>query len=330
MNALSLKLLNEFQRGFPLVSRPYQVLAQACGTTEEEVLRTLRDSIAHGSVSRVGAVFAPGRIGASTLSALQVPPHRLDQVAAAVSARPEVNNNYAREHTFNLWFVAAAPERAALDRLLGEIAADTQCALLDLPLLEEYRIDLGFDLTGGQARANPRPRTNLTSVSLNEAERRLLHALQDGLELVTKPFLALAQGAALTERTVLSTIERWVAQGTIRRFGVVVRHYELGYRANAMAVWDVPDALVDALGQRAACVPGVTLAYRRRRQLPLWPYNLFCMVHGKQRSEALARVQEVIRVATLGAYAHAVLFSCRRFKQCGVRYLPREKVAAHG
>jgi DNA-binding Lrp family transcriptional regulator len=330
MNALSLSLLNDFQRGFPLVSRPFQVLAAACGTTEAEVLRTLSDSIAHGTVSRVGAVFAPGRVGVSTLAALQVPPHRLEQVAAAVSARPQVNHNYAREHAFNLWFVAAGAEQAALDRLLGAIAADTQCALLDLPLVEEYRIDLGFDLTGRQAKVNPPTRTNLSSSPLSEAERRLLCALQDGLELVAQPFQALARAAALTEHTVVRTIERWVAQGTIRRFGVIVRHHELGYRANAMAVWDVPDALVDELGQRAACVPGVTLAYRRRRQRPSWPYNLFCMVHGKQRSEALATVQEVTGLARLGGYANAVLFSCRRFKQCGVRYLPRKSVAAHG
>jgi DNA-binding Lrp family transcriptional regulator len=330
MNALGLSLLNDFQRAFPLVSRPFQVLAEACGTTENEVLRTLRDSIAHGSVSRVGAVFAPGRIGASTLAALQVPPHRLDQVAAAVSARPEINHNYAREHAFNLWFVAAGAEQAALDRLLGAIAADTQCALLDLPLVQEYRIDLGFDLTGRHSKVTPPARTNLSSFPLSEPERRLLCALQDGLELVAQPFQALARAAALTERGVLRTIERWVAQGTIRRFGVIVRHHELGYRANAMAVWDVPDVLVDELGRRAACVPGVTLAYRRRRQLPAWPYNLFCMVHGKQRSEALATVREVTGLARLGGYSHAVLFSCQRFKQCGVRYLPRESVAAHG
>ena len=330
MDALRLSLLNDFQRDFPLVSRPFRVLAAACGATETEVLCTLSDSVAHGTVSRVGAVFVPGRVGASTLAALQVPPHRLEEVATVVSARPEVNHNYAREHTFNLWFVAAAAEQAALDRLLRNIAADTQCALLDLPLVQEYRIDLGFDLTGRHSKIHPQTRTNLPSCPLSEPERRLLCALQDGLELVAQPFQALARAAALSERTVLRTIERWVAQGTIRRFGVIVRHHELGYRANAMAVWDVPDALVDELGRRAACVPGVTLAYRRRRQLPAWPYNLFCMVHGKQRSEALATVREVTRLATLGGYANAVLFSCRRFKQCGVRYLPREGVAAHG
>ena len=330
MNTLSLSLLNDFQRGFPLVSRPFAVLAAACGTTETEVLRTLSDSIVHGTVSRVGAVFAPGRLGASTLAALQVPPHRLEQVAAAVSARPEVNHNYAREHPFNLWFVAAAAERAMLDRLLAEIAAETQCTLLDLPLVEEYRIDLGFDLTGRQSKLDPPTDTNLPRHPLSAAEHRLLCALQDGLELVAQPFQALARVAGLTEPTVLTTIERWVAQGTIRRFGVIVRHHELGYRANAMAVWDVPDALVDELGRRAARVPGVTLAYRRRRQPPLWQYNLFCMVHGKQRSESLATVREVARIATLGGYSSTVLFSCRRFKQRGVRYFPREKVVAHG
>ncbi len=330
MDALSFALLNDFQRDFPLVARPFQILATACGVTETEVLRTLRDLAARGAVSRVGAVFAPGRIGASTLAALRVPAQRLDEVAAAVSALPEVNHNYAREHEFNLWFVASAAERVTLERVLTSIANDTRCALLDLPLLKEYRIDLGFDLTNRRHETMLTGRRPAPVCPLNAAELRLLCALQDGIDLVANPFQALARAAALSEQTVLASIERWVAQGTIRRFGVIVRHHELGYHANAMAVWDVPAALVDDLGQRAACVPGVTLAYRRRRQLPTWPYNLFCMVHGKERDESLATVEEIARAARLGGYSHAVLFSCRRFKQRGVRYSRAESVAAHG
>jgi DNA-binding Lrp family transcriptional regulator len=79
-----------------------------------------------------------------------------------------------------------------------------------------------------------------------------------------------------------------VDEGLIRRFGVVVRHHELGLEANAMCVWDVPDAEVSALGRRLAQEAAVTLCYRRSRVPPDWPYNLFCMIHGSAREEVLA------------------------------------------
>jgi DNA-binding Lrp family transcriptional regulator len=108
-----------------------------------------------------------------------------------------------------------------------------------------------------------------------------------------------------------------IQDGMIKRFGVVVRHHELGYRSNAMVVFDLPDDVVDGIGARLAAEPGVTLCYRRRRSLPDWPYNLYCMVHGRSRDEAQPVIERLVAIA--GAPA-TVLFSTRRFKQCGARY----------
>ena len=139
-------LLNDFQRDLPLSSRPYAELAARLGVTEEQVLATLEDLQAQGAISRIGPVFRPHKVGASTLAAMAVPAARLDAVAELVSAYPEVNHNYERGHRFNLWFVVTAPDRARLDAVLGEISARTHLTVLDLPLLEDYHIDLGFDL----------------------------------------------------------------------------------------------------------------------------------------------------------------------------------------
>jgi DNA-binding Lrp family transcriptional regulator len=117
----------------------------------------------------------------------------------------------------------------------------------------------------------------------------------------------------------------------IKRFGVVVRHHELGYRANAMVVFDLPDGVVDGIGARLAEEPGVTLCYRRRRSPPDWPYNLYCMVHGRSREEARPVIE---RLAELAGIPATVLFSTRRFKQCGARYfddaVARRRVDARG
>lgn len=140
------RLLNDFQHGFPLSERPFAELGARLGLAEDQVLATLQQLQAEGFLTRVGAVFRPNRVGASTLAALAVPEARLAEVADLVSAYPEVNHNYEREHEFNLWFVVTAPDRARLRQVLDEIQARSGLKVLDLPLQEDYFINLGFPL----------------------------------------------------------------------------------------------------------------------------------------------------------------------------------------
>ena len=157
-------------------------------------------------------------------------------------------------------------------------------------------------------------------IPLGDADLRLLGAIQDGLPLVEEPYAAIGARIGMSESDVIQAIRRLIDDGVITRFGVIVRHHELGYRANAMTVFDVPDAEVAEAGRRLAALPFVTLSYRRPRRLPLWPYNLFCMIHGKDRGEVLAEVDAATAAAGLEACAREILFSRRRFKQRGARY----------
>jgi DNA-binding Lrp family transcriptional regulator len=330
VSLLEFSLLNGCQRDFPLVERPYLAVAAGFGLEEAALLSLLRGLAADGRLGRVGAVFAPGRIGASTLAALRVPPVALERVGALVTACDEVNHNYEREHEFNLWFVAAAPDEERLDQVLSRIERQSECPLISLPLVEEYRIDLGFDLAR-EGTPGPRPRSLLTErLRLTDEQRAIVRALQAGLPLVPLPFAALAQEAGTTTQRVLATLQGWVQDGTIRRFGLIVRHRELGFVANAMAVWDVADDCVSAIGHRLAQERGVTLAYRRQRCPPNWPYNLFCMIHGRERAAVAARIAQISAELDLRGSPHAVLFSRRRFKQTGPRHLETSTVAAHG
>lgn len=143
---LEQRLLNEFQQGLPLTSTPFADIASELGVYETTVLETLTRLHSEGVISRVGAVFRPNRIGASTLAAMAVPAWRLEAVAEIVNGFAEVNHNYEREHHFNLWFVVVAEDEQSLSKCLAEIEAKCGYPLLDLPLLNEYFIDLGFDL----------------------------------------------------------------------------------------------------------------------------------------------------------------------------------------
>ena len=146
MDRIDRHLLNDYPQDFPLVARPYQALGEALGVDGDEVMDRLAKLSRGGSVSRVGAVFRPHAVGGSTLAAMAVPEDRLEAVAELVSAYPEVNHNYQREHVLNLWFVVAAPSAQAVRAVLDHIGARTGLEVLDLPLLEHFHIDLGFDL----------------------------------------------------------------------------------------------------------------------------------------------------------------------------------------
>jgi DNA-binding Lrp family transcriptional regulator len=318
---LEFRLLNEFQRDLPLTPAPFAAMAQQLGCDEATVIAELQRLQTAGTISRVGAVFAPRSVGASTLAALAVPPAQLEAVAAQVSQHAGVNHNYEREHRYNLWFVATAADEEALAALLADIGTQTGLPPIALPLVEEFHIDLGFDLLHGGKKLQQARRCVRRDTS--EADRRLIAALQPGLPLVARPFAQLAEAVGLPESALVERLAEWLDDGCIKRIGVVVRHHELGYKANAMVVFDVPDADVSVVGQRLAHEAGVTLCYRRERHLPWWTPNLYCMVHGRSRAEVEPIIDRLCRVA---GYPCEALFSLRRFKQCGARYFDAAKL----
>ncbi len=325
------RLLNDYQRGFPLSSQPFTRIAGELGTSTGTVLERLHALQADGKVSRVGPVFRPNTVGVSTLAAMAVPTHRLATVAQTVNAFTEVNHNYEREHRFNLWFVVTAGSDAALADALARIECACGYAVLSLPLERDYHIDLGFHMSAAPCATREREargRLSLAASRVDTPDAPLIGAIQGGLALVERPFRVVAREIGGTESGVIRRIGDWLSEGTIKRFGVIVRHHELGYRANAMAVWDVPDTDVEALGCRLGNVPWVTLCYRRRRHRPDWPFNLYCMIHGRERDAVRQRIEQLVTDHGMAGYAHAVLFSRQRFKQRGARYHPRSMALA--
>lgn len=312
LDPLDTRLLDEFQRDLPLVPRPFAAIGLHLGLTEAQVIDRLARLQALGSVARVGATVRPNTAGASTLAALAVPEERLDAVAALVGAEPGVNHSYLREDDWNLWFVATAPGPAELAAMLGRIKDATGLAVLDLPLVRAFNIDLGFRLTGAR-----QPMTSARAadpIALSDQDRTLLHALSQGLALVPRPFAALGDEARVLDRIALLAHAR-----IITRLGVIVRHRALGYTANAMVVWDLPETRIEAAGQALAVHPGVTLCYQRRIVPGVWPYALFSMIHATSRTAAQEVLTKAAALPALAGAPHKALFSTRCFKQTGAR-----------
>ena len=312
---LDLRLLNDFQRDLPLVPQPFAAMADRLGISEAEVIARLRRLADAGRIARVGATCRPNTAGASTLAALRVPAPRIDEVAALVGDEPGVNHSYLREGDWNLWFVATAPDATRLAASLARIETATGLAVLSLPLLRAFNIDLGFPLDGPRrSMALDRP---ADMDALRPGDAALMQALSSGLALEPRPFAALANALHRDEAGVIARIDALARARLLTRVGVIVRHRALGWRENAMVVWQLPDDAIPAAGAALARVPGVTLCYQRRTVPGLWDWPLFCMIHARSRADAMAVLDQARALPELAGVPHRILFSTRCFRQRG-------------
>ncbi len=154
---------------------------------------------------------------------------------------------------------------------------------------------------------------------LDAFDRALVEATQAGLPLVASPYAAVADQLGTTEGEVIERFVRLQASGVVRRIAAAPNHYALGMTANGMTVWDVDDACVSALGEKIGALPFVTHCYRRPRALPVWPYNLFAMVHGATRAEVEAKRGHIAALLGPACRASDILYSKRILKKTGLR-----------
>lgn len=323
---LDVRLLDDWQRDLPVTPRPFARIGGALGVGEAEVLERLQRMQAAGRITRVGGTCAPNTVSASTLAAVAAPVERIEDVAAIIGEEPGVNHSYLREHRINLWFVATGPDRAHVDAALARIAERSALRVLDLRLVRPFNVDLGFSLSGaGVAMPPPRPARPEAMVP---GDRRILQALTSGMDLVPRPYAAMADKLGRQEADILDRVRALTEAGVIARLGVIVRHRALGWRANAMVVWDIAPERIDAAGPRLSAHPGVTLCYERTPVEGVWPYRLYSMIHARSRSEAMEILSRAADLPELRGVPHRALFSVRCFKQTGALISLSQETAA--
>ena len=154
---------------------------------------------------------------------------------------------------------------------------------------------------------------------LDDTDRRLVAATQAGLPLVAEPYARIAEALGLAEAQVIARLTAMQDRGVIRRIAVAPNHYALGMTANGMSVWDVDDARASALGQQVGALDFVTHCYLRPRARPLWPYNLFAMLHGADRAEVEEKRAQVRALLGPALNADDILYSTRILKKTGLR-----------
>lgn len=159
----------------------------------------------------------------------------------------------------------------------------------------------------------------MTAPVLDPTDRKIVTATQAGLPLVHAPFAEVAGWLGLTESEVIDRLAAMQARGIVRRIAVAPNHYALGMVANGMSVWDVDDARASELGARVGALAFVSHCYLRPRARPLWPYNLFAMLHGESREEVEEKRAEVAALLGDACAGSDILYSTRILKKTGLR-----------
>jgi DNA-binding Lrp family transcriptional regulator len=338
------RLIDEFQSDFPVVERPFRAVADAIGTDERDAFGRMTRLLDEGVFRRFGAVLNPPVIGSSTLAAVSAPEDRFDEVADVINGYRQVNHNYRRDHEWNMWFVVTAGSRERRDEILAEIEAETGCAVLNLPMLTDYYIDLEFPVVNDdrfaretlaspdERAAEPRAGESLESTDvsatrisesatgdLSAFDADLLLAIQDGFPVSTTPYRDLAAELDADVDDVLAAVDTLRENNCIKRIGCVVNHVVTGFRNNCMVVWSVPDDELDARGEHVGSLPYVTLCYHRpRRPDQDWEYNLFTMIHGRDADVVDAKIDELATEHL--PFEHERLYSTETLKQTGAQY----------
>jgi len=235
-----------------------------------------------------------------------------------------VAHNYRRDHWLNLWPVLATGTPAGLAATLARIEVATGLPVYAFPKERAFYLGLWLELDAdGGRRTRSVPESPLDPDYRPTAlDRRIVAATQAGLPLTPEPYATLARQIGCSFAELIERLRAMLAAGAIRRIGLVPNHYRLGLRGNGMTVWDIPDGRLESVGRRLGGLDWVSHCYARPRHRPHWPYNLFAMVHGRDRAEVGAKVAEMANLLRDDSRGHEVLFSSAVLKKTGMRLDP--------
>ena len=326
IDEISARLLNEMQDNYPLVARPYAELGARVGISEEDAVARVREARAAGLIRQICSIFDTKTLGySSALVAAKVPLDRLAHAAKVVNAHPGVSHNYRRNHEFNMWYTVAMPPghdlSAVIERLRELSGAES---MREMPTLRLFKIGVTLDIAGerpADARGTPEyseeKRKKAVGQAISERDIAYICATQSDLQDVAEPFAPVAESLGWTVDEVLEYGRAMIERGVLRRFAAIVNHREAGFRANGMAVWNVPADRIEEFGQFVAGYRNVSHCYQRPTY-PDWPYNVFSMIHAP-RADGVEAVAQAIADET-GISDHRVLYSSDEFKKIRLPY----------
>ena len=323
MDELDKELLNEIQWTFPLVTRPFDAIAKKFDTTPEIVKEHLNHLKEVGILRQLSAIFDTRKLGyTSSLVAMEIEHDKLEYVASQINRHPGVSHNYEREHQFNLWFTLAVPPGSDLKTEIDKFNVLKGIKKVRmLPTLQLFKIGVKLDMVDEKKHevAPTEEKKEIKNVKFEptEQDKDFIRELQKDMEIIDEPFVKAANNLGITENELFEKMKHYEDDGIMRRFAAILRHRQVGFTANGMIVWKVPEDRISEVGEKLGAFPQVSHCYERPTYSD-WPYNVFSMIHCKTHDEAHEMAKTIQDQINVDDYR--ILFSSREFKKVRVEY----------
>ena len=323
MDEFDKELLNEIQWTFPLVTRPFDAIAKKFETTPENIKKHLNELKEIGVLRQLSAIFDTRKLGyTSSLVAMEIESEQLEHVASQINRHPGVSHNYEREHQFNLWFTLAVPPGADLEQELEKFNVLKGIKKVRmLPTLQLFKIGVKLDLVDDKKHdvipSEEKKEIKNIKFEPTEQDKDFIRELQKDMEIIDEPFVKAANNLGISENELFEKLKHYEDVGVMRRFAAILRHRQVGFTANGMIVWKVPEDRISQVGDLLGAFPQVSHCYERPTYDD-WPYNVFSMIHCKTHDEAHEMAKTIQNQINVDEYD--ILFSSREFKKTRVEY----------
>ena len=323
MDNLDKELLNEIQWTFPLVTRPFDAIAKKFDTTPEIVKQRLKQLKEIGVLRQLSAIFDTRKLGyTSSLVAMEIEPDKLEYVANQINHHPGVSHNYERDHQFNLWFTLAVPPGSDLKTELEKFNVLKGIKKVRmLPTLQLFKIGVKLDMVDEKkhdvAPTEEKKQVKNVTFEPTEEDKNFIRELQKDMDIIDEPFVKAAKNLGITEKELFEKMKHYEEYGVMRRFAAILRHRQVGFTANGMIVWKVPEDKISEVGAILGSFPQISHCYERPTYSD-WPYNVFSMIHCKTHEEANEMAKTIRDQIHVDEYR--ILFSSREFKKTRVEY----------
>ena len=315
------EILSRIQKKFPLVAKPFKVIAEELNISEEEVLKILNKEKEANIIRQTSAIFDTKRLGyKSSLVAFKVAPEDIDAAVEVINAHPGVSHNYERNHDFNIWFTMAVSPNSilGLDKTIEILAKLTKAQdYIMLPTLKLFKINVKLNTTGKDEKKEKVKKVVHSDIEMTPLHHAVVQRVQHDIKFVSEPFKDLVEELEIDYEQFFSILAELQDAGVMRRFASILNHRKAGFNANAMVVWDVDEQEGEAIGEKAAAFSAVSHCYLRPKYAN-WPYNLFTMVHGKTTEETNGIIEEMSQ--EIDSSSHMPLYSSREFKKVRIEY----------
>ncbi len=323
MDDLDKQILNEIQWTFPLVSQPFHEIAKKFDISPEAVKERLKNLKKTGILRQLSAIFDTRKLGyKSSLVAMEIEPDKLEYIASQINRHPGVSHNYEREHQFNLWFTLATPPGTDLKTEVDKFKKLPGILKIRmLPTIKLFKIGVKLEMVEDK-KQEVKPsekKKKILDVKFvpTEEDKEFIRELQKDLAITDKPFLKAAQKLGMSEDQIFEKLKHYEEIGVMRRYAAILRHRDVGFVANGMIVWKVPEQRIIEVGEKLGAFPQVSHCYQRP-VYPDWPYNVFSMIHCKSQEEASDVAKQIQNQINVDEYK--ILFSAKEFKKTRVEY----------